>query len=189
MFKYAGHIGFLLLFLWWGFLALSIVTEAKEVQNEGQVDGHGWAYYQDTQYTPESPFIVLPQHKVRLNIDAGKINEFHLPEGSKSFFDSYSMTLTPDEPGSFFIVRFDMLIASTHEPFELVFRLEVPGGRSIIASEITIPAAEFNDFRMTSVTFPFYTTKEMVKKGLLPTIESKSGLKVAGVGVLVSKIY
>lgn len=189
MFKYAEYIVFVLLFAWWGFLSLSIVSKAREVKSDIQKEAYGWAYYQDGQYTPETPFIILPENRVPLHIDAAKTNELHLPKGSGRLYDPNSMTLMPDEPGSFFIARFDMLMASTADPFEVIFRLEVPGGRVILASELTVPGDELNEFRMTSVTFPFYATKKMVELGVVPTIESRSPLKVAGVGVLISKMY
>ena len=106
---------------------------ATAIRND--VQGSGWAQYQDTQYTQGSPLVVSQGDTVAMPINGISNITSHLPEGVSSLYDG--TRITPDLVGDFYDIRvnFTGFASISNGGFAIDIDISAAGdGSNVIAS-------------------------------------------------------
>lgn len=147
---------------------------ATAIRND--VQGTGWAQYQDTQYTQGSPFTVAQGVTSPLPINGINSITTHLPEGVTSLYNG--TRITPDLVGDFYDVRvsFRGSASINNGGFTIDIDISAAGdGSNIVASCPVRMLSGSGSERVYTVNVPVYSLNTFVANGGLIRVSAENG--------------
>lgn len=142
------------------------------------IDGNqGWAQYADGTYTSASPLVVSQGVKVTLPNDAASVIDTYLPEGTTSFYDGTTNSITPDKVGNGYSIRIDFDCYTTSNTGYGEISLDVGGSvGEILNIPVNFPRGTGSgNVRVFSRTSLLYSLDTFVTNGGVLSYESIRG--------------
>ncbi|ANJ65566.1 hypothetical protein [Pseudoalteromonas virus vB_PspP-H6/1] len=164
---------------------------ATAIRND--VQGTGWAQYQDTQYTDASPFTVSQGDTESFPINGLSSITSRLPEGVASLYDG--TRITPDLVGDFYDVRvnFTGYPSIANGGFTIDIDISPAGdGSNVIAScpVRMLRGSGSSNAAVYTVNVPVFALDTFVANGGLIRIKAENGnITLYGATLVIARVH
>lgn len=138
--------------------------------------GTGWGYYEDTQYTEASPFVVNAGEKLPLPNNKATSIETYLPNGVDTLYDG--TRITPNQIGDGYAIRisFKAKTSSNNGGFFIDLDISAAGdGSNVILEDSRRFLRGTNSEQKFSFTSAVFSLNSFIGNGGLVTFESSTG--------------
>ncbi len=152
---------------------------------------HGWAQYNDDDYTVGSPFSVAEGVTASLPNNAASVIEEFLPLGVSSFYDGTK--IRPDSVGDYYIITIGFVAACSKSNGYAELSIDIGGSQGqVLKSSIIFPkgVGVFDTFNTFNIPLPCFTLDTFKANGGIVKLEALLGdLTIYSISYQVARVF
>lgn len=147
---------------------------------------HGWAYYDDSQYTSGSPLSV-PVGRTQLTINAlgASNNTTYLPAGQSWWSGN---KITPGGVGDSYVLRLDFTATAGSPADKFNLELEIAPGNLVVSQTFEMNKGAGTD-HIFNVAIPIFTLNTFLANGGKFYLNASNAFTVYNIGLFISRLY